>query len=581
MEPKRKMTLKWKLLSMFLLAWLLPVLMILGAMGGYISTNLGTRTAENLEEQLALNVRMCGDRLDSAIEASRVLSYDPTIKNAYAAYRAPLQPDYATLYRTTQNLIDRQYRADSRFRFVVFFYRDSPYTMNTSTFNESAGTKFEQVKHYWAEDHEAAFDLSRSLGTSIAFLHRGEELYLIRNVMDQSYRPIGTVVMALNLPYYFENLTALPWAAGVTAEVDRQRVALPGEILPPAEELGFQSRSSAIRWEGRTDSWLYAAKNDGEYGLSALVKVDFETLLTQSTGYWFMLTGMGLLLVLILIFFFHFFQKQVSVPIQQLSAGAEKVENGDLGYHLDYQAQSREFDYLTEAFNRMSGQLEYQFNHIFEEELALRDARIKALQSHINPHFLNNTLEIINWQARLDGNAKVSKMIEALSTVLDAAIDRDKRPEVHLGEEMAYVSSYLYIIGERFGKRLTVTQDIAPETLARMVPRLILQPIIENAVEHGMGPAGEGEVVIRAYLEGETLILEIENTGVLSPEDRAHITRLLGPDYDTGGESSKNIGISNVNQRLHILCGAGSGLSIVQKDETRVIARLVVAKSDN
>ncbi|MEG2679543.1 MAG: histidine kinase, partial [Oscillospiraceae bacterium] len=194
---------------------------------------------------------------------------------------------------------------------------------------------------------------------------------------------------------------------------------------------------------------------------------------------------------------------------------------------------------------------------------------------------LNNTLEIINWEARLAGNAKVSKMIEALSTVLDAAIDREKRPEVHLGEEMAYVSSYLYIIGERFGKRLTITQSIAPDTLEWMVPRLILQPIIENAVEHGMGPAGAGEVIIRSYLEGENLILEIENTGVLSPEDQRHIQHLLDPDYDTGKESSKNIGISNVSQRLRILCGAESGLSIVQKDENRVIARLIVAKTDN
>ena len=73
-----------------------------------------------------------------------------------------------------------------------------------------------------------------------------------------------------------------------------------------------------------------------------------------------------------------------------------------MGYQLSYQANSREFQYLTDSYNHMSGQLQHQFNRLYQEELALRDAHIKALQAHINPHFLNNTLEIINWEARME-----------------------------------------------------------------------------------------------------------------------------------------------------------------------------------
>ena len=97
----------------------------------------------------------------------------------------------------------------------------------------------------------------------------------------------------------------------------------------------------------------------------------------------------------------------------------------------------------------MSGRLKYQFDHIYEEELALKDARIMALQSHINPHFMNNTLEIINWEARLAGNDKVSEMISSLGTLLDAALDRKKQPEVPLKEELTYVKAYLFIMKER------------------------------------------------------------------------------------------------------------------------------------
>ena len=131
-----------------------------------------------------------------------------------------------------------------------------------------------------------------------------------------------------------------------------------------------------------------------------------------------------------------------------------------------------------------------------EEELDLKDARIMALQSHINPHFMNNTLEIINWEARLAGNDKVSEMISSLGTLLDAALDRKKQPEVPLKEELTYVKAYLFIMKERFGKRLEVTLEIPEELYQEKVPRLILQPVIENAIAHGVQVQGTGKVRI-------------------------------------------------------------------------------------
>ena len=99
----------------------------------------------------------------------------------------------------------------------------------------------------------------------------------------------------------------------------------------------------------------------------------------------------------------------------------------------------------------MSKVLKNWFDHIYEEELALRDAqKIMALQSHLNPHFMNNTLEIINWEARLSGNEKVSQMIGALATIMNAGIDRKHEPQVTLSQEMSYVDAYLYIISGAF-----------------------------------------------------------------------------------------------------------------------------------
>lgn len=569
-RTKKTRSLKWQMMRIVLAGWLVPVTLILAVMGWYITDSLGTRTADSLNEQFTVNVRMCADRLDSALTASRTASSDPTIKNAWADYaRDGLYP---ALYRSAYSFLDGQYRSDSRVRFAAFWFHEAPEHMRLAVYNQSLGLRYDRLKTYWQEDYRAAADLAATLDTDIGFLFRHGELYLVRNVMSPSFTPIGTLVLALNQSYYFENLTALPWAREVTVYLDGMALPLSKETLPPPETL---PQPGVIRLTALDQSYLTAASSQREYSLSAGVRLDLSSFLNQFSGYVWLLLGMSLLLIPLLLYVFSFFRRKVSDPVHVMMEGAGEIEAGKLGHQLSYRASSREFQYLTDSFNHMSGQLKGQFDRIYQEELALRDARIKALQSHINPHFLNNTLEIINWEARLGGNAKVSKMIEALSTVLDAAVARDKRPEVTLAEEMGYVNAYLYIIDQRFGKRLTVEQDIAEETLTRMVPRLILQPVIENAVEHGIGPGGSGTIVLRSRLRDGLLLIDVENDGILTEEDQEHIRTLLAPGYDSSRESSRNLGIANVNQRLRILYGGPSGLQIGLL-HGRVTARLTV-----
>lgn len=177
----------------------------------------------------------------------------------------------------------------------------------------------------------------------------------------------------------------------------------------------------------------------------------------------------------------------------------------------------------------------------------------------------------------MEGNVKVSKMIESLSILMDAAIDRKRQATVPLSEEMVYVNAYLYINSERFGKRLTVVKELPEELMEYMVPRLILQPVIENAIAHGVQMSGYGTVIIRGHADGRFLYLEIVNDGTLTMEDQERISRFLSPDYDTSKEPSGNVGIANVNQRLRILYGEPCGLTMLKDDENHVIARLTIA----
>jgi two-component system sensor histidine kinase YesM len=194
---------------------------------------------------------------------------------------------------------------------------------------------------------------------------------------------------------------------------------------------------------------------------------------------------------------------------------------------------------------------------------------------------LNNTLEIINWEARMNGDVAVSRMIEALSTMLTAATDRDGKANVQLREELEYVDAYLYIISVRLGKRLTVSRDIDSELLDVMVPRLILQPIVENAVEHGVSPRMQGSIALRVYRNHDDLVLEVENDGEMSSRDIETVERLLHWDGQSEQPSvnSARLGIRNVNQRLKILYKERCGFTIEPTEGGRTLARVVIGLS--
>jgi two-component system sensor histidine kinase YesM len=225
-----------------------------------------------------------------------------------------------------------------------------------------------------------------------------------------------------------------------------------------------------------------------------------------------------------------------------------------------------EFDVLLEAFNHMSSELKYLFDYAYNEKIARKDAQIIALQSQINPHFLNNTLEMMNWQARMAGDVTVSKMIEALGTLLNHSMDRTNKKLISLFEELRCVDAYLYIISMRFGKRLKIEKEIDESLLQIKVPQLILHPLIENAVVHGVETVKSGTIQIKVFRDEALVILQIINTGKnMTEEDIKRVEGILSdrPDQKSGMKSShESLGIHNVNERIKLIYGKEYGLTI-------------------
>ena len=141
------------------------------------------------------------------------------------------------------------------------------------------------------------------------------------------------------------------------------------------------------------------------------------------------------------------------------------------------------------------------------------------------------------------------------------------------------MDAYLYIIRERLGERLEVIQEIDESMMDVMVPRLILQPLAENAVEHDLTPRHGGKLSLRVRREGENAVIEVEHDGTMSEEDRASIERMLA-SAASDTEISGQVGLRNVRQRLSLLYGEEGTLSITQSGENKILARVCFPLSE-
>ena len=576
MKTKRH-SLKWRVMGMILLCWLIPIGLMIGVMGYYIMGNRFNNMVDSFQKQLEYGDKMCEERLNGAISASREASKHDVIRQAYYTFSSG-----GSAYRFTMEskaYLTDQYRQNEAFYNTIFWLVENPETYNCSVYNLQSKGNYQQIQDYWKNDHEAIKEFAEGLDTSVGFINMAGRVYMVRNLVDAKFRPYGVLVMRMNLDYCFGSLVNIPLKERVTLTLNDQDTFTDGAYLK-AEELGIDisQEKEGYLWKNG-DLYIYQTIKSRDYQFRTIMKMDSTVVNLPIYGYGFIILGMFLFLIPLLLLVVHAFKKQVSVPLENMMSGARELENGNMGYQLEETPVNLEFKYLYDSFNRISRRLKSQFERIYKEEIALRDARIMALQSQINPHFMNNTLEIINWEARLAGNLKVTKMIEALSTLMDAAMDRKKRTEVLLSEEMAYVNAYLYITKERLGKRLEIMKELPEDIMDCKVPRLILQPVIENAIEHGIVPQGNGKIIIRGRKD-EFLTLEIENEGKLTPEDIRRIRSLLDPSYQTSDEKFENMGIANVNQRLRILYGAPCGLTIEKNGEDRVVARLIIKSSE-
>ena len=202
----------------------------------------------------------------------------------------------------------------------------------------------------------------------------------------------------------------------------------------------------------------------------------------------------------------------------------------------------------------------------------LAEARLAALRMQLNPHFLFNTLNTVAMQVRRGENTDAVRMLAGLSDILRHVLEDAPPQEVTVRQELAFIDRYLAIERSRFGDRLRVTVHIEPDALDAMVPNLILQPLVENAIRHGIGKrAAAGKLDILVTRQGQTLRLIVQDDGPGLDDDSDSVTPATGIPLSSGG-----IGLRNTASRLQALYGAAGQFTLESPPEGGAIARVTL-----
>ena len=269
-----------------------------------------------------------------------------------------------------------------------------------------------------------------------------------------------------------------------------------------------------------------------------------------------LITMLAIFIMTTTIFWLH---THYAKRFHQLSAAMANISQGDFSTHLPIESQD-EFGYLSESFNRMCDMLNLYIRNTYLAKTQQRTAELYALQAQINPHFLANTIESLRMKALADDNYELSEMLLTLGNLF-RWMTQFHQDIIYIEDEVDYISSYLELQKFRFMDKLSVEMDIPPEVYYLGIPKFTLQPIVENAITHGISGLHKPLLIsIRFLLEAETLVIQVEDNGLGIPEENVQklSDHICGrADYDEFG-----VALRNVHTRIRLLFGDSYGLSV-------------------
>ena len=278
------------------------------------------------------------------------------------------------------------------------------------------------------------------------------------------------------------------------------------------------------------------------------------------------------ILVIVALVLSNLISRNITRPLQQLRDSMARVQEGDFGAAEVEVTSRNEVGSLTRSFNVMTSRIQELMKQNIYEQQQKRKSELKALQSQINPHFLYNTLDSIIWMAEGKKNEEVVVMTASLARLLRQSISNEEE-QVPIGQEVEYARSYLTIQKMRYKDKLEFQIQVDAQIMGVPIIKLVLQPLIENAIYHGLKyKEGKGLLIVRGYREGENAVIQIKDNGAgMDEQTLSHIFEKHKVNYRSNG-----VGVYNVQKRLQLYYGMDYGITYSSRQGEGTTASIVI-----
>ena len=310
-------------------------------------------------------------------------------------------------------------------------------------------------------------------------------------------------------------------------------------------------------------NWVFYAKITGTDDYAVLTVSDAEAM-----GYYFSNRTMMVVILLFscifLVLLYVIFSTKMSAPIKKVQNAMRQVEGGQMDVRLEINSHD-EMEIIADGFNKMVERLNDYINQVYVARICQKDAELNALKMQIQPHYLYNTLDVIRMTALEENDEKTAELLECLAHQLRYVMG-EHTDCIVLRDELQALREYFVIMKVRYEGRIGLNIQVSDEDTELYIPKLLLQPVVENAIRHGLREKdGEGSVAIRVERKEDHLEIVVMDDGVGMDEEQVRIMQetLDNPEVGKADANGRlSVGMKNVYDRIKLNCGKEYGFRI-------------------
>ena len=462
---------------------------------------------------------------------------------------------------------------------------------SSSLFNNGMSTRNQNLKldtQHWYADAVGKYDHYNLTSSHVQNVISGERPWVItlsRGIRNYTGEGDSDGVVFIDLNYSAISELCTQNSVGTKGYVfildqdgnivyHPQQQQLYNELQTENISLIMNAKTDVVTAGKGDDEKIYALSHSETTGWTIVGCMNMSELLKNSrkARSIYVLVALGLIAVALVIS--SEIARNITFPIQKLRDSMKRVQKGDFSAAEIEVYSDNEIGSLTRSFNVMTHKIQDLMAQNIQEQEQKRKIELKALQSQINPHFLYNTLDSIIWMAEGKKNEEVVLMTASLARLLRQSISIENEL-VTIGQEIEYVRSYLTIQKMRYKDKLEFEINVDPRITHVQIIRLVLQPIVENAIYHGLKyKESKGMLKVHGYELGERIIIDVTDNGVgMDEETLKHIYDKHKVNYHSNG-----VGVYNVQQRLVLYYGKEYGIIYHSEKGKGTTATVVIPK---